>query len=119
MDERKEFFRDLAALRGRLGLSLADIADRTQFPVDSLVAVESGPDVPPLPALEAYLRGCGEPLAAWEDRWRQLGQGAAAVAESGEDLPVREAGMSPLAAFPINNGITATHAMVAATALLR
>src|ERR1700758_333310 len=64
----------------------------------SLAAVESGPDVPPLPALEAYLRGCGEPLAAWEDRWRQLGQGAAAVAGSGEDLPVREAGMSPLAA---------------------
>ena len=64
-DERKEFFRDLAALRARRGLTLADIAGRTQFPVVSLAAVESGPEVPPLPALEAYLRGCGEPLAAW------------------------------------------------------
>ena len=97
MDERKEFFRDLAALRARRGLSLAEIAERTQFPVDTLAAVESGPEVPPLPALEAYLRGCGEPLATWEDRWRQLDQGTAAVVASDGDLPVREAGTSPLA----------------------
>ena len=97
MDERKEFFRDLAALRARRGLSLAEIAERTQFPADTLAAVESGPEVPPLPALEAYLRGCGEPLATWEDRWRQLDQGTAAVVASDGDLPVREAGTSPLA----------------------
>ena len=104
-DERAGFFRDLRALRARRGLSLADIAGRTRFPADTLAAVESGPGLPPLPALEAYLRGCGEPLAAWEDRWRQLDQldraaaaaAAAAIADGG-DLPVREAGTSPLAA---------------------
>ena len=98
MDERIEFFRDLAALRARRGLSLAEIAERTQFPADTLAAVESGPEAPPLPALEAYLRGCGVPLAAWEDRWRQLDQGAAPVVACDGDLPVREAGTSPLAA---------------------
>lgn len=92
------FFRDLRALRAQRGLGLTEIAERTRFPADTLASVESGPGLPSLPALEAYLRGCGEPLAAWEDRWRQLHFGATAAVASGEDLPVREAGTSQLAA---------------------
>jgi hypothetical protein len=41
---------------------------------------------------------------------------AAAVRIYAERAEARD---EPLAAFPINNGITATHAMVAATALLK
>src|SRR6516165_7941327 len=106
-DARAGFFRDLRALRTRRGLKLADIAERTRFPADALADVESGPELPSLPALEAYLRGCGEPLAGWEDRWRQLDQaaaaGAAGAAGAGE-LPVREAGTSVLAAAGASAG---------------
>jgi hypothetical protein len=55
-------------LRARRGLDLGEIAERTRFPLDMLTAAETGPELPPLPALSAYLRGCGEPLTPWEDR---------------------------------------------------
>ena len=103
-DARAGFFRDLRALRTRRGLKLVDIAERTLFPADALADVESGPELPSLPALEAYLRGCGEPLAGWEDRWRQLDQAAAAGAAGAGELPVREAGTSALAAAGASAG---------------
>lgn len=71
-DERDAFFRDLRALRERHGLDLREIAERTRFPADALAAAETGPELPELPTLSAYLRGCGEPLTSWEDRWRRL-----------------------------------------------
>ncbi|MGH3251319.1 MAG: helix-turn-helix domain-containing protein [Trebonia sp.] len=91
--EQRAFLRDLRRLRSRRNASLADIAGRTGFPVDALADVETGQDLPSLPALEAYLRGCGEPLGPWEDRWRRL----APVAAVSRELPTREAGASPMA----------------------
>lgn len=118
MDEREGFFKDLRALRARRGLSLADIAERTRFPADTLADAESGPDLPSLPALEAYLRGCGEPLAQWEDRWRRLGADAdAGLRPAG--LPVREAGASPLAAAGAAAGEAATTPGLAAYTIKR
>src|SRR6516162_7757616 len=102
-DARAEFFHDLRALRTRRGLKLVDIAERTRFSAATLADVESGPELPSLPALEAYLRGCGEPLAGWEDRWRQLDQAAAGATGAGE-LPVREAGTSAHAAAGASAG---------------
>jgi helix-turn-helix protein len=93
-DERDAFFRDLRALRARRGLDLSEIAERTRFPLDTLAAAETGPELPSLPALSAYLRGCGEALTSWEDRWRRLASG---TIPAGDDLPVRNAGTSPLA----------------------
>jgi hypothetical protein len=81
-------------LRTRRGLDLSEIAERTRFPLDTLAAAETGPELPSLPALSAYLRGCGEPLTSWEDRWRRLASG---TVPAGGDLPVRNAGTSPLA----------------------
>jgi hypothetical protein len=93
-DERDAFFRDLRVLRARRGLDLSEVAERTRFPLDMLAAAETGPELPSLPTLSAYLRGCGEPLTSWEDRWRRL---ASEVVPAGDDLPVRDAGTSPLA----------------------
>jgi hypothetical protein len=70
------------------------MAARTGFPADEHAATETGPGLPSLPALQAYLRGCGEPLGTWEDRWRWLTQGNPAALG---DLPTREPGTSPLA----------------------
>lgn len=93
-DQREIFLRDLRGLRARRGLGLDEMAVRTGFPADEHAATETGPGLPSLPALEAYLRGCGEPLAIWEDRWRRLTQGSPAALG---DLPAREPGTSPLA----------------------
>ena len=95
-DARAEFFHDLRALRTRRGLKLVDIAERTRFSAATLADVESGPELPSLPALEAYLRGCGEPLSAWEDRWRQLDQGLAAVIADADGPPAGETAVIPV-----------------------
>lgn len=78
-DQHEIFLRDLRGLRARRGLGLDEIAVRTGFPADDHAATETGPGLPSLPALGAYLRGCGEPLAIWEDRWRRLKQGGPAA----------------------------------------
>src|SRR6266700_6738027 len=66
------FLRDMRALRERAGLSIADLAERTHFPVETLEAAEAGPGRPTLPVVEAYVRACGEEPDAWEDLWRVL-----------------------------------------------
>src|SRR5260221_13302845 len=66
------FLRDLRALRERQGLSIADLAQRTHFPTETLEAAEVGPGRPALPVVEAYVRACGQEPDAWEDRWRAL-----------------------------------------------
>lgn len=93
-DQRKLFLHDLRGLRAQRGLSLEELAARTGFTTQQHAAVETGPGLPSLPALEAYLRGCGEPLARWEDRWRRLTLGGPGAG----DLPVRDPGATPLAA---------------------
>ena len=90
-EEREEFFQGLRALRARKGLSLRDVAARIQIPADTLAEAETGPELPSLPILEAYLRGCEERLTPWEDWWRRLQPGTEATAA----LPVRDAGSSP------------------------
>jgi transcriptional regulator with XRE-family HTH domain len=66
------FLHDMRALRERQGLSIADLAQRTHFPVETIKAAEAGPARPTLPVVEAYVRACGEEPDAWEDRWRVL-----------------------------------------------
>jgi hypothetical protein len=88
-DQQEIFLRDLRGLRARRGLGLDEIAVRTGVPADDHAATETGPGLPSLPALGAYLRGCGEPLALREDRWRRLKQGGPAALG---DLPAREPG---------------------------
>jgi Helix-turn-helix domain len=66
------FLHDLRALRERQGLSIADLAQRTHFPTETLEAAEVGPGRPALPVVEAYVRACGQEPDAWEDRWRAL-----------------------------------------------
>ena len=90
-EEREEFFQGLRALRARKGLSLRDVAARIQIPADTLAEAETGPDLPSLPVLEAYLRGCEERLTEWEDWWRSLQPEAVATAV----LPVRDVGTRP------------------------
>jgi hypothetical protein len=104
-DNVKTFLRDLRALRGQAGLKHGELARRAHFPEDTLKSAEHGPDLPTLPVLEAYVRGCGASPAGWEDRWRRLTTGAALELS----LPTRDpsaakgpggTGSDPLAAPP-------------------
>ncbi len=85
-DDVKAFLRDLRDLRGQAGLKHGELARRAHFPEDTLKSAERGPDLPALPILEAYVRGCGASPAEWEDRWRRLTTGAALELS----LPARE-----------------------------
>ncbi len=76
----------MRALRDEAGLDHGDLAARAHYPEDTVRAAESGPALPTLPVLEAYVRGCGADPAAWEDRWRRLMPGATAT----DGLPVRD-----------------------------
>ena len=80
------FLRDLRALRDQASLGLRELAARAHFPEDTLTMAEAGPDLPSLPVLQAYVRGCGAGAAEWEDRWRRLNQ---AGSEGGPALPTR------------------------------
>jgi transcriptional regulator with XRE-family HTH domain len=71
-EDLEAFLRDLRALRSREGLSIAELAARTGFSQDTIAAAADGPVRPTMPVLEAYVRGCGDSLEAWEDRWRDL-----------------------------------------------
>src|ERR1700753_1970729 len=70
--EKAAFLRDLRALRDQAGLGPRALAARAHFPEDTLTTAEAGPDLPSLPVLQAYVRGCGAVEAEWEDRWRRL-----------------------------------------------
>lgn len=85
-DEKAAFLRDLHALRDEAGLDHGELAARAHYPEDIMRAAESGPALPALPVLEAYVRGCGASPAAWEDRWRGLMADVAAT----DGLPVRD-----------------------------
>src|ERR1700679_1647077 len=83
--EKAAFLRDLRALRDHAGLGSRDLAGRAHFPEDTLKTAEAGPELPSLPVLQAYVRGCGAAELEWEDRWRRLNQDSAA----GDALPTR------------------------------
>jgi len=70
--ELDSFLRDLRELRERRGLSVAELAARTHFPIEVIAAAETGPARPALPVVEAYARACGGDPDDWEDRWRTL-----------------------------------------------
>ena len=85
--EKAAFLRDLRALRDQAGLGPRDLAARAHFPEATLTTAEAGPDLPSLPVLQAYVRGCGAGEAEWEDRWRRLN--ASEGEGGGAALPTR------------------------------
>jgi DNA-binding XRE family transcriptional regulator len=85
--EKAAFLRDLRALRDQAGLGPRDLAARAHFPEQTLTTAEAGPDLPSLPVLQAYVRGCGAGEAEWEDRWRRLN--ASDSGSQGPALPTR------------------------------
>ncbi len=91
-DDAARFLRELRQLRDRAGLGHAELAARAHFPYDFIRAAEVGPELPDLPVLCAYVRGCGGTTEEWEERWRSL--------TSSPSLPVsasRHAGTSDAA----------------------
>jgi hypothetical protein len=91
-DDTARFLRELRQLRDGAGLGHAELAARAHFPYDSIRAAEVGPELPDLPVLCAYVRGCGGTTEEWEERWRSL--------TSSPSLPVsaaRDAGRSDAA----------------------
>ena len=71
-EDLEAFLCDLRALRAREGLSIAELAARTHFSLETIAAAADGPVRPALPVLEAYVRGCGDSLEARQDRWQAL-----------------------------------------------
>jgi hypothetical protein len=71
-DDTARFLRELRQLRDCAGLGQAELAARAHYPHDYIRAVETGPAMPDLPALAAYVRGCGGTVEEWEERWRTL-----------------------------------------------
>ncbi|HEY1702659.1 MAG TPA: helix-turn-helix transcriptional regulator [Trebonia sp.] len=73
--EAGEFLRDLRRMRERAGLRGSELAARAHYPLDVVTTAETGPDLPELPLLAAYVRGCGGSdldIGEWEDRWRHV-----------------------------------------------
>jgi hypothetical protein len=92
-EETMRFLRELRQLRTEAGLESAELAARAHYPHDVIVAAEAGPELPELPVLSAYVRGCGGGLTEWEERWRSVtGSPATSL-----HLPSRPAGSSSLA----------------------
>jgi hypothetical protein len=71
-DDAARFLRELRQLRDGAGLGQAELAARAHYPFDSIRAAEIGPELPDLPVLSAYVRGCGGTTEEWEERWRSL-----------------------------------------------
>jgi hypothetical protein len=91
-EDPARFLRELRALRSRAGLDHAELAARAHFPCEVIKAAETGPSLPDLPVLSAFVRGCGGTTADWEERWR-----AATGSPASPLLPTREAGCSEAA----------------------
>jgi hypothetical protein len=71
-DSVERFLRELRQLRDSAGLGHAELAARAHYPYDSIRAAEVGPELPDLPVLSAFVRGCGGTTEEWEERWRAL-----------------------------------------------
>lgn len=92
-DNKQRFLADLRSLRDTVALEFDELAARAHYPSDVLKEAESGPSLPTLPILAAYVRACEGDVPEWEERWRCLG----AETETDPGLPVRSAGASPAA----------------------
>jgi hypothetical protein len=92
-DDNRRFLADLRALRDTAALEFDELAARAHYPGDVLKEAESGPSLPTLPILAAYVRACGGDVPEWEERWRRL----RFEAHADPGLPVRPAGASPAA----------------------
>ena len=101
-DDKERFLADLRALRDTAALEFDELAARAHYPSDVLKEAESGPSLPTLPILAAYVRACDADVPEWEERWRRLGF------EAGADpsLPVRPAGASPAAVAGARAGVS-------------
>jgi hypothetical protein len=71
-DDEARFLRELRQLRDGAGLGSAELAARAHYPHDIIRAAEAGPELPDLPVLAAYVRGCGGTTEEWEERWRSV-----------------------------------------------
>jgi hypothetical protein len=100
-DDNRRFLADLRALRDTAALQFDELAARAHYPSDVLKEAESGPSLPSLPILAAYVRACDGDVPEWEERWRRLG--FEAYADPG--LPVRAAGASPAAVAGARAGV--------------
>ena len=92
-DNKQRFLADLRSLRDTVALEFDELAARAHYPSDVLKEAESGPSLPTLPILAAYVRACEGDVPEWEERWRRLG----AETDTDPGLPVRLAGASPAA----------------------
>jgi hypothetical protein len=92
-DDKERFLADLRALRDGAAVGYDELATRTHYPNDILKEAESGPSLPGLPILAAYVRACDGDVPAWEERWRRLGFDASAD----PGLPIRPPGASAAA----------------------
>lgn len=102
------FLRELRQLRVLADLGHAELAARAHYPRAVIEAAESGPSLPELPVLSAYVRGCGgtaEEVADWEDRWRSV-----TGAKASPLLPARDAGNSDAASAGARIGATSAAA---------
>ena len=102
-DDKERFLADLRALRDTAALEFDELAARAHYPSNILKEAESGPSLPTLPILAAYVRACDGDVPEWEERWRRLGF----EARADPSLPVRPAGASPAAVAGARAGVSA------------
>jgi Helix-turn-helix domain len=100
-DDNRRFLADLRALRDAAALEFDELAARAHYPSDVLKEAESGPSLPTLPILAAYVRACDADVPEWEERWRRLGF----ETHADPGLPVRAAGASPAAVAGARAGV--------------
>jgi hypothetical protein len=100
-DDNRRFLADLRALRDTAALEFDELAARAHYPSDVLKEAESGPTLPTLPILAAYVRACDGDVPEWEERWRRFGF----EAHADPGLPVRAAGASPAAVAGARAGV--------------
>jgi hypothetical protein len=110
-DNNATFLAEFRALRDHAGLDYAELAARAHYPTDVLMDAETGPSLPGLPVLVAYVRACDADPAEWEERWRLLAAEdtsplIADVEQDDSGLPVRPPGASPAAMAGARAGVT-------------
>jgi hypothetical protein len=101
-DGKQQFLADLRRLRDAAALEFEELAARAHYPSDVLKEAESGPGLPTLPILAAYVRACDGEVPEWEERWRRLGL----EADGDPGLPVRAAGASAAAVAGARAGVS-------------
>jgi transcriptional regulator with XRE-family HTH domain len=61
----------LRALRKSAGLTLDDLAGKTNFGKSVLSTAQGGEFLPTWPVTKAYVEECGGNLAEWHSRWKR------------------------------------------------